>query len=290
VYERVAVMQCLGLTHRRRRAALWVTESNGVFTRETAQDRRALGGTRLAARFERAAYRRSDLVVAVSRALADELHDFAEIPLDKVLVVPNAVPDHVLAHPRPPAPQTPILGFAGALVAWQSVDLLLRACGEPGVRNRVHVEILGDGTELEALRRLAAELGLDGSVTITGRLGPEATIARMSRWSAGYSGHAATSSTRMYHSPLKLYEYAGLGLDVVATRTDDAARLEASGVRVLYVAETTESAVTEAVRRLIALPRRSDAEIAALRGRVAEQHSWGDRVRSIDERLRELAE
>lgn len=166
VYERAAVLQSLGLAHRRRRTAVYVVECNGILCRETARDRGALGrAAPLAAAVERLTYRRADLVVVVSGALRAELRAFAGVPEDRVLVVPNAVPALALALPRPARPAAPTVGFAGSLAAWQRVDLLLRAVAQvPGVR----VEVLGEGPQLAALRALADALGLAPRVCFAG--------------------------------------------------------------------------------------------------------------------------
>lgn len=281
VYERAAVLQCLGIAHTRRSSALYVVESNGIFSRETAQDRQALASTRLAAALERLVYRQADLLVVVSGQLQQEVCAFAGVPDSKVLVVPNAVPDAAFTMPRPLRPATATVGFAGSLVPWQRVDLLLRAVAQvPEVR----VEVIGDGPQLEGLRKMATELGLNGRAEFLGRLEHDVALQRMAGWTAGYAGHVASSSASMYHSPLKVYEYAGLGLDLVSTRTSDSEQLARDGVRVHYI-EGDEASVASAVQGHAGDPRPDDEEIADVRRRLRERHSWSARVRPLLDRL-----
>jgi glycosyltransferase involved in cell wall biosynthesis len=106
----------------------------------------------------------------------------------------------------------------------------------------------------------------------------------MARWDCGYCGHVATSSSAMYHSPLKLYEYAGLGLDVISTPTPDARLMQESGVRVVPLDPDDED-VTTPVKQWLSLPRRTSEQIAAVRARLAGQHTWEARVAALEARL-----
>lgn len=284
VYERAAVLQYLGLFHRRRRHGVYVVESNGIFTRETAADRQALGSTRLAAWIERRVYRGADLVVAVSSHLRDEVCSFAGIDADRVLVLPNAIPDAAFAVDRRVAPgHAPLVGFAGSLVPWQRLDLLIRAAAS--VEHDVRVEILGDGPELPRLQTMAEELGAADRVTFLGPRAHEETLACMAGWTAGYASHVATSSDSMYHSPLKLYEYAGLGLALIATRTRDAEELSRDGVRVHFVDGQSEASVRKALTELVTSPLPDEASVQRVRETLRLRHSWTSRVRTLMDHL-----
>jgi glycosyltransferase involved in cell wall biosynthesis len=287
VYERAAVVQCPGLAHRRRRQALYIVESNGIFSRETACDRQALASTKLATLIERRVYRAADLVVVVSEHLRDEVCSFAGLEPARVVVVPNGVRDDAFTMARRSSQQTRLVGFAGALVPWQRLDLLVR--GAALVGEGVDVEILGDGPELASLRELADQLGITHRVHFLGRVGHDAALERMAAWSAGYAAHAASSSETMYHSPLKLYEYASLGLDLIATRTPDADLLERDGVRVLRF-DGDEHSVADALRRHLSELPRPAADVVGLRAHLRDRHSWSARVEQILKRAREHAE
>ncbi len=275
VYERAAVLQCPGLAHRRRRAAVYVVESNGIFSRETASDRHALASPRLAAAIERRVYRTADVVVVVSEHLRDELCAFTAMPPDKVIVVPNAVRDDVFSVPRRPNDTRRVVGFSGSLVPWQRLELLLEGVAQTD--DPIDVEILGDGPELQPLRALARELAIEQRVQFLGRIDHDAAIQRMASWTAGYAAHAASSSGSMYHSPLKLYEYAGLGLTLIATDTADARLLAGDGVEVIVI-DGDAAAVARALHEHARRPPRTPADLAALRHHLCDLHSWSARV------------
>lgn len=102
----------------------------------------------------------------------------------------------------------------------------------------------------------------------------------MAGWTAGYAGHTASSSAAMYHSPLKVYEYAALGLDVLGTRSDDLDALAAAGVPV-HVLDGDLASVVRAVRQHAEARPRSDEEVAAVRARLAARHTWDARAAAL---------
>ncbi len=98
------------------------------------------------------------------------------VAAERVTVVPNAVPDDYLADPPEGAaerarlgiaPGTRVVGFSGTLNTYEGLDTVLRAVArlaDPSVL----VLIVGDGPARDALRTLAAELGV--TVRFTGRV------------------------------------------------------------------------------------------------------------------------
>lgn len=97
----------------------------------------------------------SALLAATARERADLVA--AGAPADRIADVP---PPLRLPHieGRPPLPETPTVVFLGRLDPIKRVNLLLRAAARVG---GVRVRIVGEGPEEPALRRLAAELGVD---------------------------------------------------------------------------------------------------------------------------------
>lgn len=288
IYERVAVFQSLSSFHAAKRKSIRVVEANGILSRETSQDRKVLKAVKLASWLERRALRRADLVVAVSEALKTELVGFADLEPSKVLVVPNGVPRDLIEIPRRPS-SGPVIGFAGSVVAWHHLDDLIEVMqlvnqdrladnNEP-----LRLEIVGDGPELSHLNELVAARGLSSSVRFFGRLSQSETYARMTSWTIGYAGHRKSSSSAMYHSPLKLYEYASLGLDILCTRSDDALGLADSGARVQFH-EGGES-LRAGLNLVVDLPVLDDRGRNEIRHAVYDAYSWTARVRSVLEQV-----
>lgn len=282
IYERLAVMQSLSSFHWAKRSALRVIESNGIMSRETANDRNALVLERLARSVEIHAYRKADAIITVSQPLADELVNFASVSHDKIMVVPNAIPLDVAQSEvaEPPMGRT-VIGFSGAIVAWQQLDVLVRAASKvlEDPDSRLYLDIIGDGPELSQLRALVESLGIGGRVSFHGSLPAREVYKLMRTWTVGYSGHKKSAGERMYHSPLKLYEYAGFGLGALCTYSDDAQALNKSGMPVWFfqTEEELRHRLTEVLTdgESLLTFRRTGVQ------RVRNDHSWETRITSL---------
>ena len=118
-------------------------------------------------------------IVAVSPSTRHELRSRLHFT-GPIHVIPNGtidVPD--LAGPRDPDPTVVVVS---RLVPHKRIDLLLGqiAVAAPKVRN-LRVEIVGDGPELQRLRSLVVDLGLQRTVTLHGFLPNQDRDALLSR-------------------------------------------------------------------------------------------------------------
>lgn len=288
IYERVATYQWLTAGHARRRHALRIAEANGVLARESAQDRQILGLPRLASALERRVLQRADLVVAVSENLKTELISFASLDAYRVLVVPNAAPRALFrADVKESVEDSPIVvGFAGSMTRWHRLDQLLHnfARVSLGMNNsrQLRLELVGDGPELEVLQALVRVLKLEDIVTFCGRLSHEETLTQMSAWTVGFAGHEKSSSATMYHSPLKLYEYAALGLIVVCTPSADAETLRTDGTPIFQFSPGESESFKSAFDAAVAFAA-SDTMFhrQSRRNSLERQHSWDSRALTL---------
>ena len=117
-------------------------------------------------------------VIAVSPATASRFLAAFNKPVD--IIVPNGIDLAEIAATQP-SPESSDIIFVGRLIPEKHVDLILDAfslvvAGRPGL----HLVIIGDGPEWEALQALVHRRSLDRSVTMTGFLESHAKIiARM---------------------------------------------------------------------------------------------------------------
>ncbi|WP_072803502.1 glycosyltransferase [Rhodococcoides yunnanense] len=284
IYERVAVLQSLSSFHARKRRAFRVVEANGILARETALDRKVLKSIRLATWLEQRVLRRADLVVAVSDALKTELIEYSGLHPSAILVVPNGVSSKLGAIKRSSSDGVTI-GFAGSVVAWHHLDELFDAVKWVNLERvgsglqPIRLEVVGDGPELGALKAKVVSDELSGVVTMLGKLDQASTYERMATWNFGFAGHRKSSSSAMYHSPLKLYEYAALGLGILCTDSSDASSLKECGVEMRIHAGG--ASVREQLSSLIQAPRQSESNISAIRKSVVKEHSWEARVATV---------
>jgi glycosyltransferase involved in cell wall biosynthesis len=122
--------------------------------------------------FERANYRSAAYAIAGNQEASQVLrHKGYGGPL---AVLPQFGVDPALFSPAPArqrdAPMR--IGYAGGLLPEKGVDLLLRACA--GLRGEWQLEVVGEGSERDALGRLAAELGISERVRVAPRIDSQA--------------------------------------------------------------------------------------------------------------------
>lgn len=105
--------------------------------------------------------------VAVGEASARRMEDFYALGRGTVRSIPNCVPD-IEDEPTPPPVRSDgqmVVGSVGRLDLMKAHDVLLRAIAQvDGVR----VVILGEGSQREALEKLATELGVSDRLELRG--------------------------------------------------------------------------------------------------------------------------
>jgi len=114
----------------------------------------------------------ADKVIAVSNFMAG-VAKMIGVNEEKIAVIYNAV-DFFPAPPKREAPLNPTLVYAGRLVPWKGVAMVIRAVKELK-KNRPNIlfEILGDGPEEIKLKELAGNLGLAENIIFRGRVSEE---------------------------------------------------------------------------------------------------------------------
>lgn len=130
--------------------------------------------------------READHVLAITRQVAEELVRRG-VPAERIAVAPNAVDTtRFLPLPRDVAyarkhnirTDAPVIGYAGSMVSYEGLDLLLRASVELDARGVEHQVVLaGSGAAQKDLADLQEEIGAR-SVLFLGRL-PSAEMPRL---------------------------------------------------------------------------------------------------------------
>ncbi len=178
----------------------------------------AIGGdlkSRLYLRLQHLALRRHDAVVAVSRVIADKLHDSGVSP-SKITVIRNAWVSTVGPMGRAAAREAlqlqvddRVLGWVGRLSSEKGPNVFVEAL-EALHDLHVTAAVIGEGPELEALRRLARRIGLADRLRFYGAL-PAA-----SRLFPAFDCIVLSSHTE--GTPMVLLEAMAAGVPIVATR------------------------------------------------------------------------
>ena len=129
----------------------------------------------------------ADAVLAITRQVKDELVSRG-VDENKIILAPNAVdPDVFLPLPQDKkfaeqhriSTEVPVIGFAGSMVAYEGLDLLLDASASLQSRGVDHQIVLaGSGAADQGLKQQAKALGIDDKVRFLGRL-PQQQMPRL---------------------------------------------------------------------------------------------------------------
>jgi glycosyltransferase involved in cell wall biosynthesis len=176
---------------------------------------------------ERRTFRTATVSIATNEAFRRIAIERGGMDPDRVFVV-RSVPD--LARFRRVAPdhslrkgRKHLAGYVGILGAQDGVDLLIRAMADivhVQGRDDVQCAIVGSGTELEPLKRLAAELQVEEHVTFTGFLSGEPLLAALSAFDMG----VIPDPKNVYNDRIsmnKVFEYMSLGIPFMAFDLDE---------------------------------------------------------------------
>jgi glycosyltransferase involved in cell wall biosynthesis len=212
----------------------------------------------------------TDAFVAVSDTTRDFAQQIREVSPRKLSIIINATDlDRFRADPElrrrareswGVAPQAFVIGTVGRVAEVKNHALLVEAAA-PLLGPETHLVIAGDGPELEPLRALVAELGVEAHVHLLGMQRDIATVMN------GFDVFALSSNVEGL--PLVLTEAMGCSLPVVATAVGGVPKVVDAG-------ETG----------LLCPPR----DAAALRAGLAEIRADRDRAAAMGRRGREVAE
>lgn len=173
---------------------------------------------------------RADGAVAVSAAVREHVLSRHIASADRVAVIPNGIDTDLFAPPSIPDAGTaannpaPIIGCAGRLHPQKGHADLIRAFREVvAARPEARLEILGEGPLRGDLVRLVADLGLEGSVAMPGRIARAEMPSRVARWTCCampslWEGFGVAAAEAM-----------ALGKPVVASRVEGLAELIEDG-------------------------------------------------------------
>lgn len=295
VYERAALFGTAGLSVARAAGVPLVVELNAPLSLEQATYR-GTALAELASVAEGRTLRGADAVLTVSAALRDYVIGLGVQP-DRTMVMPNGVDSDLFAPaPRDARVRTrwgigdgPVLGFVGGLRPWHGVrafaPLIERLAGKhPGLQ----LVIAGDGPLRQDIAADLAARRLDGHVVCTGALSHEEVPGLIREFDIALAPYEDTEHL-FYFSPLKLFEYMGCGVPVIAAALGQIARVIQDGENGCLYPPGNVGALAERCDVLL-----RDAALRQRLGRAAaatvhSQFTWREnatRVVELAQRLR----
>jgi glycosyltransferase involved in cell wall biosynthesis len=300
VYQRYSTNNYAGLQIARQHRVPFVLEYNGSEVWVGRHWGRPLKYEALTERIERLNANAADLIVVVSRALADELAGRG-VDRGKILVNPNGVdtdryrPDidatgvrgrHGLEHKI-------VLGFIGTFGPWHGAEVLADAyvamrAADPALADRVRLLMIGEGATLAAVRGIVERGGALDATVFTGLVPQADGPSYLAAADVLVSPHVANpDGTPFFGSPTKLFEYMAMGKGIVASDLDQIGELLEHGRTAWLVPPGDAGALAAGLRRLIADPQLRASLGAAARERALRDHTWHRHTGRIVEALRE---
>lgn len=176
---------------------------------------------------------------------------------------------------------SPRLLSAGRIVYQKGLDLGLRALAQLQELDW-HWYIAGDGPQMESLRTLAQELGIEGRITFLGwqsqdELADEYHQANLFLFPSRHEG-----------MPNAVLEAMASGLPVVATRIAGSEELVVDGETGMLVSPEDVDSLREGLRALLIDADKRERMGQASRLRVEREYSWESVARQYSEYLEKI--
>lgn len=289
IYERASLFSIAGVLLAQELDRPLIIELNAPLSKEQSTYRgQGLGD--LAAQAELWALSRADAVLTVSDQLSADVVSRGVNP-DNVYVIPNGV-NAALFHPKAPDAKVraawglrkgPTLGFVGGLRPWHGVKVLPALLDTLArTYQDVQMVIVGEGPLRGALEDDFKERKLTKNVVFTGSVQHEKVAGLIRQFDIALAPYPRLDHD-FYFSPLKLFEYMGCGVPVVAADIGQIAKVVRSGeTGVLYPSGDLEGLIS-ACKGLLAHPdvRRQMGQAAS--EEIHKKYTWDHNTTRIAE-------
>ena len=210
-----------------------------------------------------------------------------QIKEDKVSVIPNAINpdlyeserfDNVDIQKDNQLDSRFIIGFVGLFVPWHGIIFLL------GIFQRLaqkypfaHLLLVGDGPERPIIEKRIREMGMEDRITLTGYVSHELVPSYVRAFDV-----AVMANSNIYGSPMKIFEYMGMGRAIVAPAYGPIKEILTDGKNALLFEPNRENEVYDAIAKLI-----NDRALVKKLGENArkdalKKHTWGKNALEIE--------
>lgn len=214
---------------------------------------------------QRLAHRAADTIVVPSPSAAAAAHNWAAVPPEKIVIIPNAIDpaDYPPASPPTGIRPYPIL-YLGRLDPIKDIPTLIEAVAL--LDGLVHLHIFGEGSDRKRIERCITDLNLSSQVTLHGQ------VVRPKTALAGMGILVLPSLAEGFG--LVLIEAMAAGVAVVATDVPgirDVIQHNQTGLR---VPPSDPPRLAAAIAQLVEGPPLRGRLIAAARVNVRQHLTW----------------
>ncbi len=296
IYQRFDPANHAGVALSRRLRVPFVLEFNGSEVWIADHWDRPFRWRSLFAALEEVNLRHADLIVVVSEPLRESLLARG-IEAARILVQPNGVDperyrpdlDGQSVRRRLGLDGRTVVGFIGTFGVWHGATVLARAAARLlGLRPEVRFLFVGDGPQRQEAEAILVRAGCAPSVVFAGMVPQEDGPAHLAAMDILVAPHVPNADgTRFFGSPTKLFEYMAMGRGIVASRLEQLGEVLEDGHTAALVPPGDESALAQAILRLVDDPALRARLGAQARRRVLDRHTWDANVGRLVERLGE---
>jgi len=223
-------------------------------------------------RLEKAIYSRADGVVCQTRGLAEVVGRRFAVSAPIAVIHSGAAVTPVEAGRG----RGEEILYLGQLYPMKGVDLLVEALGLLPHRRLL---IVGGNkqADIDRIQRLAARLGVQARITLTGYVPHRRIGGYFRRTGVAVIPILDVLETRLFTSPLKLFEYMAAGIPIVASDLPSIREILQHGESAVLVPPNDPRALAKGIEQVL-----TDADLAARLARNAlalvKTYSWENRA------------
>lgn len=237
----------------------------------------------------------ADRVFVITAALG-RLMESRGVPAEKIVVLPNGVHAEQF-QPRPRDTELEaslgvagktVIGYAGSLVDYEGLDLLLDAVAAlKQRRSDFHLVVVGDGHWESTLHRHAERLDLGDVVTFTGRVPHEEVARYLSLFDIAPFPRQPLPVCEAI-SPIKPFESMAMGKAVITSSVAALTEIVADGETGLVFEKGSSTDLARVLERYLDDPELRAQLGEAARTWVRAERDWSSIVKIVDATYREL--
>lgn len=229
----------------------------------------------LALDFEGFVASNADRLFVISEQLRDYISDRWNIARDSIALLPNGVGAELLQQPILPPPKDFTIAYAGALVPYEGLDLLIEAIAilaRKGIR--VKLILMGDGASRAELEDQARQAGLSRQVRLPGKVPPEQAQETLRAASLVCLPRRPDRVCEII-PPLKLTEAMALGVPVLVPDLPVFRSEVRDGETGLFFRTGEASDLARQIEFCVQRPEAMDLMRKAARESVLQSRTWG---------------
>jgi len=281
LYERHANFMFMGVL-----LGKWLGRPVILEVNELAGFKRARGliMERLARRIDAWIFSRADHILCVSSVLSDEAQQRGA-SAERVQVLPNAIdPDRF----RSPGPMQSlrtrlglessiVIGHVGLFYRWDRLDVLIEVVKSiRDLHRTVKVLLVGDGPEMENLKKTARRLGMESAVVFTGPVPRDDVPAYIDAMDI-----CVLPDSNAFGSPIALFEFMAMGKPCIVPDLGPMRDVIEDNVTGIMFPHGNYDALEGALLRLAEDPALRMQVGARAKDAVFKRHTWAANARFV---------